>query len=320
MNTWAQFLASIVLLTSVGVPCVAQQGGGDLWKRLDKNGDKAISRNEAGARVWSRLSRLDGNGDGQVTSDEFLARTAPGGESQDNPTRGAEGPKPTFSDIRYSKDYSRSTLDIWLPKTPAKNPFPMVVYFHGGGLRMGNKSMIFFKDDFLNLTNQGIAIVSVGYPLLGDQDFKVGGPKREQAIAIMEHAGKAVSFLRKHAEKYQLDGERFVLAGNSAGCGIAQYNTYAKPLGARACFGIQQASKGIINYIDADSPPLVLYTESGPDDSTHNPSNAADTKEHCDKVGATCFLFGSKKSGLPQLPGDQKFVPHAISLIKESMK
>jgi hypothetical protein len=96
MNIWARFLASIVLLTSASVPCVAQQGGAELWKRLDKNGDKAISRKEAGARIWIRLSRLDGNGDGKVTSEEFRTRTASGGESQDNPTGGVEGPIPTF--------------------------------------------------------------------------------------------------------------------------------------------------------------------------------------------------------------------------------
>jgi carboxylesterase type B len=38
------------------------------------------------------------------------------------------------------------------PQTPAKNPFPVVVYFHGGGLRMGDKTMILFKDNSLDLT------------------------------------------------------------------------------------------------------------------------------------------------------------------------
>jgi hypothetical protein len=42
---------------------------------------------------------------------------------------------PTHSDLRYSGDYNRSQLDLWL--ADSKKPTPLVVNFHGGGFRKG---------------------------------------------------------------------------------------------------------------------------------------------------------------------------------------
>ena len=39
--------------------------------------------------------------------------------------------EPTHRDIRYSKEYDRSVLDLWL--VDSQKPAPLVVYFHGGG-------------------------------------------------------------------------------------------------------------------------------------------------------------------------------------------
>lgn len=52
------------------------KGKGKGLSRLDKNGDKAISEQEAGPKIWERLGKLDKNGDGKVAGDEFVR---PGG-------------------------------------------------------------------------------------------------------------------------------------------------------------------------------------------------------------------------------------------------
>lgn len=56
--------------------------GGDFFKKLDTNGDKAISKEEAGER-WARLGKLDKDGDGKVTTKEMMA-----GRSDGAPKRG----------------------------------------------------------------------------------------------------------------------------------------------------------------------------------------------------------------------------------------
>ena len=49
----------------------------------------------------------------------------------------AEKKKPTYADVRYSEEYDRSKLDIWLAESDT--PTPLVINFHGGGFRHGDK-------------------------------------------------------------------------------------------------------------------------------------------------------------------------------------
>lgn len=44
-----------------------------LLERLDSNDDGAISKEEAGPRFWTRLSKADANKDGKVTEKEMKA-------------------------------------------------------------------------------------------------------------------------------------------------------------------------------------------------------------------------------------------------------
>ena len=45
--------------------------------------------------------------------------------------------KPTLADLRYSDEYERSVLDLWL--ADSNKPTPLVIYFHGGGFKTGDK-------------------------------------------------------------------------------------------------------------------------------------------------------------------------------------
>lgn len=145
---------------------------------------------------------------------------------------------PTHANVRYSDDYKRSTLDLWLPKAGEK-PAPLVVLFHGGGFKYGNKSKIPQKKDFLSLLERGYAVASVGYPLLGDKGATDGiGPKDYEKI--FAQTGLVLTFLRKHAGDYRLDMNRIVTGGTSAGAMIAEYLAYKRDFGIKACIGIQQ--------------------------------------------------------------------------------
>ena len=53
--------------------------------------------------------------------------------------------QPTHKDLRYSKDYTRSVLDLWVVK--GRKPAPLVVCFHGGGFKAGDKSR--FRRNYL---------------------------------------------------------------------------------------------------------------------------------------------------------------------------
>lgn len=66
------------------------RGAGGFLEKMDKDGDKAISKEEAGER-WERMSKLDKNEDGKITPQEMMAARGdrPGGGPGGRPEPGA---------------------------------------------------------------------------------------------------------------------------------------------------------------------------------------------------------------------------------------
>ncbi len=118
---------------------------------------------------------------------------------------------PTFAapkvatDVVYGKVGERELkLDLARP-AEGKGPFPVVVCVHGGGWRMGNKKDL--RSWIELLAERGYVAASVGYRLAPDHVFP----------AQIEDCKTAVRFLRKHAESFQIDKDRFAALGYSAG-------------------------------------------------------------------------------------------------------
>ncbi|MDF1659321.1 MAG: hypothetical protein P1U58_17020 [Verrucomicrobiales bacterium] len=108
---------SILLTTALAIcPLIGEEkerpgkgkADGSFFKSIDTDGDKAISKEEAGDK-WERMGRLDTNEDGKVTLQEMMAaRGGEGGRPGDGGTKG--GPGEMFkradknSDGKISKD------------------------------------------------------------------------------------------------------------------------------------------------------------------------------------------------------------------------
>jgi len=126
------------------------------------------------------------------------------------------------SNVRGNIEYAKgpgwtNSLDVFWPD--GDGPFPVVVYYHGGGWSQGAKEDgRLFALPFLDM---GFAIVNVGYRLAGTAS----------APAAAEDAICAARWVAANAPKYRLDPSRMVLAGHSAGghlalmAGLAQDNT-----------------------------------------------------------------------------------------------
>ena len=93
----------------------------------------------------------------------------------------------------------RCVLDLYYPAE--KEGYPTVVWFHGGGLTAGNKSIP------KELKEQKMAVVAVNYRLY---------PKIKAPVYI-EDAAAAVAWVFKHIEDYGGDPELIFISGHSAG-------------------------------------------------------------------------------------------------------
>jgi acetyl esterase/lipase len=111
---------------------------------------------------------------------------------------------------RVSKDIVYETvgkrelhLDLYRP-AKSKTALPVVIWIHGGGWKNGSKNN---PRTAIGMLFRGYAVASVEYRLSGEAIFP----------AAIEDCKAAVSFLRLHAKKYNLDPRKYGVWGSSAG-------------------------------------------------------------------------------------------------------
>ncbi|MGK0237574.1 MAG: acetyl esterase/lipase [Candidatus Pelagisphaera sp.] len=103
--------------------------------------------------------------------------------------------------VRLSDEYikERCVLDIYYPE--GVSGYSTIVWFHGGGLKNGNKSILGgFKE-------KGLAVVAVNYRL----HPKVNAP------VYIEDAAASVAWVFKNIEEFGGDASRIFVSGSSAG-------------------------------------------------------------------------------------------------------
>ena len=124
-----------------------------------------------------------------------------------------------FEDINYG-DGERQQLDILFPEETI--PKGVVLFFHGGGFTGGDKEQAF--DELLLETMQAvlddnIAIVSANYTLLTT-------PGNQGVISALEDGTLVIDFIQDRLADLNIPTNKIVLAGTSAGAGIAQWNGF----------------------------------------------------------------------------------------------
>lgn len=108
----------------------------------------------------------------------------------------------------YQKE--KCKLDIYLPSDEHKK-FPVLVFFHGGGLTGGSRGGP-------NLTSEGVCLVAPSYRL----------SPQAQCPDYLNDAADAVAWTFKHIEKYGGDPNRIFVGGMSAGSYLAALITMDK--------------------------------------------------------------------------------------------
>ncbi len=109
------------------------------------------------------------------------------------------------------RETGRLRLDLYVPRTD--RPHPLVVYVHGGGWEAGSRRIDAgppvgaVQRAARSLLEHGYALATVDYRLAGRARF----PAQVVDVAA------AVRWLRAHADRWEVDTDRLVLWGGSAG-------------------------------------------------------------------------------------------------------
>ena len=113
-----------------------------------------------------------------------------------------------LSDLDYSPGDRNARLDLYRPPKP-DGPLPVILWIHGGGWLSGDKTDS--HGYFTILAAAGHAVVSVNYTIT---------PGRKDPAPVRQ-LNEATQYLLEAADRLQIDPDRMVVAGDSAGAQLA---------------------------------------------------------------------------------------------------
>lgn len=117
-----------------------------------------------------------------------------------------------YKDIPYGKD-QRHKLDAYICKDAPK-PTPGLIFLHGGGYVGGDKSH--FEDNHLmkECLQEGISVFTANYRFIDSDPFP----------APMHDGTRVIQFVKSQARQWNIDPNKIVTSGTSAGGHIALWN------------------------------------------------------------------------------------------------
>jgi acetyl esterase/lipase len=249
-----------------------------------------------------------------------------------------------YQNLRYgpipdSIDSSTSDriLDLYLPKNQAdKISHPVFFFIHGGGFTGGDKNV---KDICTKMANNGFAVVSINYRLTlkykkasgssCSANMAAGLPKNGKFHPLLQTAVSnasqdavmALAWVKENAVKYNLDINKLVVSGGSAGSMTALHLAYVskqKIIPIKAVInlwgGLEDAS-----VIKKNAPPLLTY--HGDKDELINVAYAYAINDRMKSIKSNksqLVILKDKGHALYKLIGEEK-IDEIISFIKNAI-
>ena len=124
-----------------------------------------------------------------------------------------------FKDINYGKK-ERNQLDILLPQ--GNQILGAVIFFHGGAFLFGTKDDLYegeIKEIIASILEQNIAVINAEYTFINDA-------QSEGVITSLEDGRSVINFITDRLMLLNIPRNKLILAGVSAGAGIAQWNGF----------------------------------------------------------------------------------------------
>ena len=210
IGSFPRLIVVALFALAVGASEVPAQQQVEELRALDRNGDMAISKQEAGETLWKRLSKRDANGDGKVTETELRNR---GRKKKASAIANAPEP-PNFDEKHAYKKVGDTSLWLYAykPKDHKANAkTPAIIFFFGGGWRNGSPSQ--FAPHCEYFAERGMVTITVEYRVSSRHSVKV-----EDCV---EDARSAMRWVRGNATQLGIDPDRIASGGGSAGGHLA---------------------------------------------------------------------------------------------------
>ncbi|WP_417745676.1 alpha/beta hydrolase fold domain-containing protein [Rosistilla oblonga] len=161
-------------------------------------------------QMLKRFPKADANKDGKLSWQEARDYQVAKANNRSPQTRRNRAPKVVapVPDVAYG-DHPLQRFDLW-PVPEAKGPTPLVIFIHGGGFRGGDKSLI-RRETIDKFLDAGVAVAAMNYRLSDSGPYPI----------MMHDAALGLQTIRHRADQWNIDPQRVVCFGGSAGAGIS---------------------------------------------------------------------------------------------------
>jgi len=195
--------------------------------------------------------------------------------------------KTQYHDLAYANTSAAQKLDLYVPNE-GKGPYPVIVAIHGGAFLFGDKGDGQQNGPIAGV-KRGYAMAAVNYRLAGEAAFPAG----------VQDVKAAIRFLKANAARFNIDPNRVVAWGDSAGGYMAVMagvtGTQASEFDDAQLGNIDQTSTvqavvdwfGPIDFAQMDAQ----LTASGKGEANHSAADSPESK----------FLASTVKSAPPEL-------------------
>lgn len=169
-----------------------------------------------------------------------------------------------FKNIPYGLN-ERNRLDILLPDQNKLEG--VVIFFHGGAFLFGTKEDLYEGEQqkiISSILNENIAVVNAEYRFISDENSN-------GVISSLEDGAAVIDLIKQKSPFLDIPPGKIILAGISAGAGIAQWNGFRDESNSQV--------KGILATIAQSTYDLYQWEELFPDfslDSLRRTDNELD--------------------------------------------
>lgn len=168
-------------------------------------------------------------------------------------------------------------LDVFYPTEKSKTKRIAILFIHGGGWRSGNKAMHYPL--LQELASLGYVCITPEYRLSTEALYPAG----------VYDIKSSIRWVRQHAKQYNIDINKIVVAGHSAGGELAAFMGATNGKAAFEGEGCFPKRSSLVNaVIDLDGTLAFIHPESGEGD---------DSKQ----TSAATYWFGYSKTKNPEL-------------------
>ena len=155
-----------------------------------------------------------------------------------------------FKNISYGLN-ERNRLDLLVPNQNKLEG--VVIFFHGGAFLFGTKEDLYEGEQqkiISSILNENIAVVNAEYTFISDENSN-------GVISSLEDGAAVIDFIKNKSLFLGIPPGKIILAGISAGAGIAQWNGFREESNSEV--------KGILATIAQSTYDLYQWEELFPD-------------------------------------------------------